>query len=293
MENLPPPITEKTFEERVSEWLGIIASGEAGSILFFPKTDRHRRLPQLLSDKKLLQRSLKKPQKYPFLILDLDLFPIEEREDLEEYIAHQLNNLKLGRNYAKFSQWVSFLKKEKLQLVLIVANAEKLLKPSYHPILFFLASLIEKNPPFQGLLFFEKDILHPQYFDLVSTRTVFFQNLLYYSLYSEKDIAQFIFYLSRKWDLKIPKKVSQAVIENCGGHFWLVKEAVRCFRQSGEVENIFDHEAMNFRLEGIYNSLLESEKLVLKKIVFGQKNFDELEKHSLLHLKKVNLLKES
>ena len=287
------PITKKTFEKQTGEWLKIIASGETGTILFFPNTDRLRRIPQLLSDKKLLKRSLKESEKYYFLILDLDLFPIEEHEDMEEFVVSRLNQLKFEKNFAKFSQWVKFLKKEKLQLVLIIANAEKLLTGPFHPIhpiLFFLAGLIEQNPCFQALFFFEKDILHSQYFDVLSSRTIFFQNLLYYPLYSEKDVTQFILYLSSKWDKKIPKKLIQEIIKNCGGHFWLVKEAVRYFRQTGKVKNIFDHEAMNFRLEGIYNSLLESEKSVLKKIIFGQRSFNDLEKHSLSHLKKISLV---
>jgi hypothetical protein len=70
----------------------------------------------------------------------------------------------------------------------------------------------------------------------------------------------------------------------------LIKEAIRYLRQSGDIKKIFNHEAMNFRLENIYNSLLESEKSLLKKIAFGETSFDELERHSLSYLQKLNLI---
>jgi hypothetical protein len=289
-ENLPSPITKEAFEARSKEWLRIISSGESGSILFFPKTDRLRRIPHLLNDQTLLMKYLKDPKKYIYLILDLDLFPLEEVEDLEDFTALQLSNLNLVNNYPKFSQWAEFFKKEDLRLIMIVANAEKLLGVSYQPILNLLASMVERWTEVQALLFFERDILHPQYREFISSRTTFLEHFLYYPLYSEKDINQFIFYLSRKWKMKIPEKLFPTIVKNCGGHFWLIKEAIRYLRQSGDIKKIFNHEAMNFRLENIYNSLLESEKSLLKKIAFGETSFDELERHSLSYLQKLNLI---
>lgn len=290
METLPPPISKETFEERMKEWLKIVASGESGSILFFPKTDRLRRLPQLLGDKILLKRYLRNFQRYIFMILDLDLFPIEELEDLKEFTANQLNNLQLGRTYPKFSHWLEFFKKGDFRLVLIVVNAEKFLETPFYSVLFLLVKLVEEDPNIQTLLFFEKDMLHPQNLNIISTRTVILQNLLYYPLYSKKDVSRFVFYLGRKWNLKISPKLTDDIIDNCGGHFWLVKEAVRYFRRSRETKNILDHEEMKFRLEGIYNSFLESEKSLLRKIVFAQTDFDDLERHSLSHLTRLNLI---
>lgn len=289
MKKLPPPITKKTFEQETSKWLKVIASGESGCILFFPKQDRHRRIPQLLKDRVLLKKHLKQPNNYLFLCLDIDIFPIEEIEDLEEYLTDQLNTIH-ERDYATFSQWLKFLNREGMQLVIFSVNAEKLLIKEYRPILFLLAKMAEDNSCVQILLFFDRDITHPEYFDFVSTRTILFQNLLFYPLYKRGDVEQFISYLEIKWTLDIPKNIRQEIVKHCGGHFWLVKEAVRHYRYSKDTKKIFTHEDINLRLEGIYNRFLNSERSLLRKIVFGRKTFDEREKHSLKYLKRMNLI---
>lgn len=289
MDKLTLPITEETFERETSKWLETIAHGECGSVLFFPKQDRFWRLPQLLKDENLLKKYLKKPENYLLLILDFNISPISKLGDLEEYLIDQINRV-LEYSYTKFDQWLNFAKKENRRLVLLVIDADKLLEKKFQPIFYLLARLYEENLPVQTLLFFERDITHPDYFDLVSTRTTLFENLFHYPLYKRKDVEHFISYYNHKWNLSMPQDLYREIVQQCGGHFWLVKQAVRYFRQKQTKKDIFTHRDIKLRIAGIYNSLLESEKSVLKKITFGKKSFDGVEEHSLRFLQRMNLI---
>lgn len=290
MKKIPFPITRTNFEENVGKWLEIIASGESGSIIFFPRTDRLRRLPQCIGDQDLLKKYLKKSHTYHFLTLDLELFHIEELEDLEEFIVKQINSLPLKKYFRTLPSWDEYLTNNNLHIILLVPIAEKLLEISYYSVFVILDNLIRKYSSIQVLLFFEKDILHPQYLKTFSIRTTFLQNIVYYPLYSEKDTSNFIYYLLCKWNLRISQKLTLRIIEQCGGHLWLVKEAVRYFRQNKGEKHIFDRDEMRLRLEDIYNCLLESEKSLLRKIIFGQTDYTSLEKHSMSHLRRIHFL---
>lgn len=289
---LPPVITDKTFEENISKWLKVVKAGETACILFCPRMDRHRRINQLLNSPKLLKKHLGPAKNYKFLFLDFDLFPVEDTEDLSDYICSQLNIMSADKKFPKFHGWLSYLQKEKINLALLVLNGEKLFRKPYQPIFLFLASITERNPRVQALLFFEGDLSHPDNLKIVSSRTSILQNIIYYPLYKSKDIKQFVYYLSRKWNLKIPQKITLQVIKQCGGHFLLVKEAIRYFsaHPKAALNKIFDHEEMLMRLEWICDGFSEIERDLLKKISFGESSFNIREKHSLSYLKKIGIL---
>lgn len=289
---LPPPITNKTFEERISKWLKTITSGESACILFCPKMDRHRRIYQLLNSPDIIKKYLDSSKKYKFLTIDFDNFPVEDLEDLGDNISSGLNMSDLGRKFKKFSKWRIYLKIKKISLILLVLNAERLFQKQNQSIFLFLASLVENEPLIKALLFFEKDITHPETLKIISARTAILQNIVYYPLYTKEDVRQFIYYLGCKWDFKIPEKITLAVIKECGGHFLLVKEAIRFLRAfpKAPLKKIFDHEEMMMRLEWICDGFSETEREVLKKISFGETSFNSNEKHSFSYLKKIGAL---
>lgn len=289
------PISQKTFEERTSKWLKIIARGESICVIFCPKMDRHRRWSQLFNDKKLLKKYLIQAKKYTFLIINFDSFPIEEAEDLGDYIASQFSLHEEKIKINKFSQCLSYLQKKQQKIVLVALNAEKLLLPSYKQILFYLASMIENQPSIQCLLFFECNLMQQENLDLLSQKTAILQNIIYYPLYDLKDVEQFINYLSRKWNLTISRKMIKAIIQECGSHFLLIKEAVRFLRDNpkASIQEIFDHEQMKIRLSWIYNTFTEGEKEILKKTAFGKTNFNKQELQIVSYLQNLSILNKS
>ncbi|MFC1711671.1 winged helix-turn-helix domain-containing protein [Patescibacteria group bacterium] len=286
------PISNKTYEARVGQWLSIIKNGESGCILFCPRMDRHRRISQFIQDDNLLQKKLGKANKFKFLSIDFDLFPIEDVNDLGDYISGELNASDIGKNFPNFPSWLKYFKAKKINLVLLVLNAEKLFQKPYLPIFLLLASNIEKTPEVQALLFFEKDLTYPENLKKISTRTAILQNIIYSPLYEEKDVLHFINYLCQKWKLKLSTNAIEEIAKQCNGHFLLVKEAVRVLQRNkkAKIKDLFDSDNMNMRLEWIFDGFSESEKEVLRKIAFEKGSFTDNEKHSLFYLKKIGVL---
>lgn len=289
---LPPPITPATFEKRVSLWLKPLTAGESGCIMFCPKMDRYRRINQLLASKAILKKYLGKLEKFQFLILECDFFHLEDPEDFDYYLTLKINQ-QTGKKFANFSQSLAYLKKQQLTLVIFVANAEKLLEKPLQPALAHLISLIEQDSVVRSLFFLEVNIISQENLPLVSAKTGILQNIIYSPLYEPKDVNQFINYLGVKWQLKIPPKLKEAIIKRCGGHFLLVKQAVRHFRDQPQtnLKEIFFSEAMTLRLELISAAFSFKEKTILIKIANGSQGFNKKEdKTTLNYLTKIGII---
>ncbi|MBU0618905.1 winged helix-turn-helix domain-containing protein [Patescibacteria group bacterium] len=260
MSKLLPPITPESFEKMVSQWARIVKYRESGSIYYYSKSGLLYRLRQLFADEKLYSKYFggKKIQ-----IVDLESVLIEDQEDV-----------------------VRVFEKSKSNIFFILA-ADKIWREQQNKLLDYLANLgINFNISF--LLFFQADFNHPDIESIFQTKNLFLQNLVFHPLPSKKDGRQLIRYLENKWQVKIDQKTQQIIVDQCGGYLWLIKEAVRYWRDNNQLS--FDHEDMNLRLQLIWKYLLDSEKQVLEKVVLGNKDFNSLEKHSFEFLQKTDWL---
>jgi len=136
------------------------------------------------------------------------------------------------------------------------------------------------------------DFTHPSFLPVAKNSPVFFQNIIFHPLYSPADTRQFLKYLSAKWNLNIKEAVKKEILKNCGGRFYLVKQAVRLLRdhQDFSEKEIFSHPDLQLRVKTIWEKFLSSEKSVLEKIVKGEGDFDSLERHSLGFLERIGLI---
>lgn len=284
-----PLISTRQYKEAAMEWLKALDRQESVSVVFIPKTDRTIRLGQLLTDHDLIKKVLHQETSYIFQRIDFDQHDVEDIEDLSFQISEQLNLAKVTPFTLSFNQWIKYLKKNSMVLVLIVTEAEKFLNPTGKIVLSLLSKLIEDySPTIRMLSFFETNITHPSLLPLLSTSTRIYENISHFPLYAQEDTLSFIRLLRNQWNVFIDKKTEEHIIESCGGHFWLVKEAVREISVTGKWSG--ESEGMLFRLRVIFNLLLQSEQSVIRKIINRQSNFTHEENLSLQYLKNMGVV---
>lgn len=284
-----PLVVTHQYVLEAKKWLKALSRGENVSVIFFPKTDRFRRLQQFLEDRTFLRKSLGNNARYMFQLVDFSAHNIEDAYELREHIAQQLNLAKVTDQALSFVQWLTYFKEQGIRLVLVLAEADKYLSSGEKNILSLLSLLVTEYAPFiLTLNFYEIDITHPTFVSVLPSSVILYENIYYYPLYSQKDTTDFVQYLEKKWNAVITPEIEREIVKQCGGHFWLIKEAVRQLGTS--VSHSFYKESMRFRLQTIYNLLLPSEQSVLKKIITRKKLLSPEEQHSLQHLQKMSLI---
>jgi hypothetical protein len=263
------PMRKETFEKMVAGWARIINNKECGSIYHYSRAGLLRRLYQLQNDTKLYSKYFGKKK---FLLIDLSSFVIEEEEDLIEIFDKSLTP--------------DFY---------IIIGLDSLLRERNKAVLSFLEKKSVSNPETPFLLFFSLDFTHPQFWPLINQKSIFSQNIFLQPLYQKEDTGQFIDYLSNKWPVILSHKTKKAILDQCGSHWRLVKEAVRYLRDNpgAKKDDVFSHEAMKMKIESTWDSFLPSEKKALNNLINGQESRDDFTGHSLKFLEKTGWLTEN
>lgn len=277
------------YRQEAKKWLATIARRENLSISFFPKTDRIIRLEQLLHDKELITAALGHPSRYHFQLIDFSAPAVEDSDDLEVRISSILNGEGPSGNPRSFPSWIDFFQKNKRTLVLVITEAEKLLNPIGKSILTLLSYMIDRYyPNVLVMSIFETQVSHPSHVDQLPPSTRLYANIFEYPLYSASDTRLFIELLEKEWNISVSPKDKDHIVDNCGGHFWLVKEAVRRIAAGGKWST-FD-EGMVFRLRTIFEQTLPVEQSVLKKIIAGKSDFSSEERVSIAYLERMRVI---
>lgn len=284
-----PIIITKQYKEEATKWLDALYRGEDMSIVFFPKTDRDIRLGQLLSDEILLKNVLKTPSSFVFQPMNFDSHNVEDMEDLYFQIEERLNTAKLHTSPLPFARWMDHFTKHKLKLVIIIREAEKFLNDPGAIVLAVLSELVNKySPLIRVISFFETDITHPLVFSSLPASSTLYENVFYFPLYPIDATTAFIDMLCRQWDVDMNRKMKDKIIDSCGGHFWLVKEAVRYVASQGSWTS--EEEGLQFRLRSLYTLLLPTEQRVIEKLASGKKDFTSQEELSALYLSRMRVV---
>ncbi len=270
MKNPIPPISYKTFKERVTKWLSPINHGESVSIVNINAGEQAYRINQLLLDEELIRKNLKEYKTTQIIPIDFTTLPIEDPEELHLYLDPKLD-------------------KSKKTFVLMILNADKLILERM-PILSYLNSIPTTKPSFSLIFFFYKNIAYPHFLRLLSPLSILYQNVIYHPYYNQRDVTQYLSYIESKFNVSLKKRLKEKIIKQCGGHFWLVKEAVRYFIKTKEEEKIFDHDEMILKLKIIFDGFEDMEKKVLEKIAIHDFNFNEEDKIVLDYFLKIKLV---
>lgn len=259
------PVQQKEFAATLAK---IIKTGETGIILLPPNTGKSNWLINNIID----YINGKDPLK--IVKIDLNFYEIEDIEDFQLELQKELE--------------ISKRKK----VTFIINNAHILIANKNYLLLNKINELTQKIPNLQIIFFFNTDVTHPEIAKHIKTNI--FANIVYFPLYESHDVRAFIKEeLLKKWSMKLSERQVDNIVEQCGGYFWLVKQAVRGLRDNPrlEVENLSTLEGVKLALEQFYAVLLESERNVLESLILGRKSERDLEKHSFEYLKGIGLIK--
>lgn len=260
------PLTEKTITSRFSAWIDMVKRKESGSILNLSNREQLWRIDEFL------RHSIIRPLTYiQFLPVNLASLPIEEAEEFETYLSKQTDP-------------------KKKSIVLLIFGADRLLDEKQY-LLSYLNSLPHRNTNYSILFFFQKNITLSYHLKRLSSFSTLYQNSILYSLYEKPDQEQFVSYLQRKFEFQLPNSIKNKIIEQCGGHLWLLKEAVRYYAKTTDESKLFNHDEMQLRLQIIFNEFDEVEKSVLEKLIQKKTVFLKEEGQIIDYLTKTNWLK--
>lgn len=252
------------YHDFVQKCFKVLRSGEPGVVLFAPKMDRPRRISQLIQDYQ---------QEYPLVKIDLAPGHTSDLDDILYSVEQQLG------------------KAPKKDTGICITNCELIIYEHNYSVIEEMVKLQQSMPHYRFLLFFEIDITHPEIARLFSL-TYVFSNIVYYPLCEHDNALSFINYCLNEWKFELKENLKEKIIQQCGGHFWLIRQVIRALRDDPAtlLEEVFESDQMRFRLEQIYNFFADSEKSVLHKVIKGQQIDDPTEKHSLNYLQKMGFI---
>lgn len=260
-------ITIQTFEKLAKSWLEIAKYREC-ALVINPSGDYFFNVPQLLDNKILLKKLIGlKLDKYIFLILelsfhsDLNLFKEILTQTLRQKKIH-LKNIESMR----VENVIDVLEKKGFKLVVFLFNLETLFESNV--IMLKKLQEIYRNHNISFIGFSRINLTNNKFERIEKDVPSFFQNIILQKIHNKIDTHYFISYLEKLWSIKVPNKLRSEVIKNCGGYFWIVKQAVRHFRdnKNASFEEIFHHKNILQKTAIIWNRILPDEQKVIIKI---------------------------
>ena len=265
-----PAFSKETFEKFIGEIAKIINQKECGSILNLARRDQLYRVKQLQDNQKSLRKIINNKKSVHFLFLDLSSQMIEDEIDLKKYLEKNIKN-------------------SKNNIVLFILDADKLFDER-SLLLGGIDGLRHQIPNISIVYFFQKNIFLNKYLKKFARFTTSYQNIIIFPYYQREDCQVFIAQLEQRFNIKVRKKTSNLILDRCGGHFWLIKQAVRQLAKDKVINNIFNNEDMIFRLKVIADEFEPEEKDLLEKIIKEDFNFLSEEKNILTYFLKNKFL---
>lgn len=237
---LPIATTQKMFDQ----WVSIVKRYECGSIICLPRSDRHYRIAQFLSGlSKELQNEIQ------WVSVSFQSFATE---NWDEFLKRLEENKKLQK-----------------RIVFLVKDADWLLTAAPHLIPNLQDYVLQPYRKTSFLFFFERNILDKNTAHIVSSFPSLFQNVLIQPLYQQPEILHFILHLEQLYVFSLNMNEREKIWQQTRGYIWLTTEAVRNAHATGKLS--FDHPAMYFRLQAVWEGFNHQEQQLLLAIVRNSK----------------------
>lgn len=224
------PLPRETLENMRSTWLYPVSLHENAWVIWAPKSDRSRRIEQLLAH----EISVK------IVLISLGKERIEDEND-----------------------WNIFCQKIEggSPKLLCITDAELLLQD--RPWLLPTLGQHYLSHPEDSFLFFSER------FPYEVKELELLQHILFQPMYSVDASAHFCCYLEEKFDLRITAREKKRIIKLCGGFLWLIKHIFRLRAQMSLDEAVSDP-TLSWRLDQILSGFSETEREVLQKVALTQ-----------------------
>jgi len=261
------------FETRFKPWADIINRGECASILNLAKRDQLYRIKQLQKETKTFNKYLYFPQTTHFLYLDIVSERIEDKIDLDKFVNSNINPTKKRQ-------------------VLFILDADKLLNERAN-LLAAIDALFHQHSHLSIIYLFQKNITLPKFVKQFSLYSSLYQNIVIFSLFDPVDCQLFLVHLEKMFSTTIPIKLKKLILEQCGGHFWLIKQIIRHLAETNSENLLFNHDGLEFRLNVLFEELEPEEQVVLNKIIKQTESFSSEEKLIIKYFVITGLLKKT
>ena len=278
-----------TYERICREWTETIKLQESGTWIWPPLNGPYRRIWQFQRDLQMQQKLLgDEYQKYIFVHIDLEQKQQYSKLELYELISYSIAT-QTNLQPKKDIPLLTFLDATTKALVIafLVTGIDASIRNNNWNIVDELCFLAQRNWNTQVLLFVETDITHPNYLLLFNKKTTLAQNITITPLYSRADARSFIKFVCFNWSMNISKLQEKWILDNCCGHYLLVKDAIRQIRKNPilNIETLAQQPSMQLRAESIIANLLPDQREILALIVQNKKIPENLA-HSLRFLVK-------
>ena len=275
--------TTKQYLEESSKWLNSIKNEENLAILFFPYNGHNRRAVQFYLD-------LRKAKIKVFLFNPRPL-EIQYKNDLIEYFL-ELLGIKSKKKELDLEILLSLIKKKYGPITLIIENVDQYLHKESFKVLKLLDEMLVIDPgTITTLSFVQSNLLSSAKTEFLKELQVLLQNILYYPLYDEKDIQIVIKNYQKYIPVKIDQDILQFILRNCGHHVWLLKQALRYYKNNGKID--FQDPIFRSYLTLINNFLTRSDRSLILKLGKKDVNYTADELTSYEYFSKLNLIKDN
>lgn len=256
--SLPPGLTPERFEGMLSHWGKIARYKESASIYYYGKPII--RLLQLTECPGLYKKYFgDKRVGY----IDADQIGLEDEDE-----------------------WDAFLKQEASGFdVLFILGAECLLHDTNKKVITTLENYLARGDR-TYIFFYATDFTNPIFTPLFAGKTYFFQNIHIEPMLGEKDADMLMTQLCVWWDINISKRLRHDIPAHCGTHYLLIKQAVRTLRDTGTEEQLFNSDAMRYKIRCLWNAFLPSEQETIKYMLQGTHRTSDIHRHSSAFLTK-------
>lgn len=232
---LPIATTQKMFEK----WVDVVKRHECGSIVSLPRSDRHYRIAQFLHG-----ISTKVQNEIQWVSVSFQSFATE---NWDEFLKRLEENLKPQK-----------------RIVFLVKDAEWLLTAAPHLIPNLQDYVLQSYRKVSFLFFFERNILDSKTAHIITSCPSLFQNVFIQPLYQRLDILHFIRHLEDLYGFLLKGNEREKIWQQTCGYIWLTTEAVRNAHATGKLS--FDHPAMRFRLQAVWEGFNHQEQQLLLAI---------------------------
>ncbi|MBP9691030.1 helix-turn-helix domain-containing protein [Candidatus Woesebacteria bacterium] len=193
-------------------------------------------------------------------------------QDFSEIFDHEIGVLRLDERMDKVNDWMPLMPKNKKYVV--VANAEYAFQNGSVSIINSLLRYQHEHHSSFSLLFcFDISILSSERRRFVTDSSLF-SNIEYFPLYDDTVSHSFLNHMMQRWGMKLERKYLNTIVSECGGHIWLLKQALRLYRENTQTKDALDlsrEPTMVFRLEMIWDWFTDSEQQFLKDFIQHKK----------------------
>ena len=288
------PITQETTFKNAKKWLSFVRFGESGAVIQL-QDDCEYRVTEIIENPKILKQFLG-PYYRKYLLKYVSFDGIDLEKSIKEALLEIIKQRRLAfdlRKNLNVNELLELIAKKGYEVGLFIGRITPLIDEPKFLSLLNLELILQKSKNLSVILFCERNITYPNYRYLTDKCSLIFDNLDFYSLYSEADSRQFMIYQSGLWKMKINPKLTEKIISLSCGYLWLMAALLRFYRDNSDkkIDEIFQDESFIRKLEVVWNKFTVKEKLIIQSVLNNNLVQEQKQSVEFVFLGKIGLIK--